>query len=320
MISVIIPIYNAAVYLSTCLDSLLLQDETNWEAVLVNDGSTDESGIICEQYRKKDSRFRYFSKPNGGVSSARNLGLQSAKGEWIIFLDADDSLPPNALRTLMQSSKNDIDFVIGGYELFDQDGTIIYRIEERVSELLDRDSAILMMYKPKYYNYLGFICGKLYKTEIILNNSLAFNPEIIFNEDRLFTTQYLAFCNRILFITEPIYNYLQHPNSATATREKGFNEDYVTDMDAMILMRDIVSLHSPINLQVATEGIASSYWQIQYFMNKFHATSLKRVLSLHKKLWKNLSFKDYFHLIIVPFFKKVFKKIAPFSTSKEQSA
>lgn len=311
MITIIIPIYNAAKFLTDCLNSILIQDETNWEAILVNDGSTDESAEICHSYVEKDARFRYYYQPNNGVSSARNKGLQSANGEWIMFLDSDDSLPQHALRKLVVSLDNDIDLIIGGYELYDQDGTLLYGIEDRVSEILDRDSAILMMYKPKYYNYLGFICAKVFKSSIIRNNNLAFNPDIIFNEDRLFTTQYLAYSNRILLLTEPVYNYLQHPNSATSTREKGFNEDYVTDMDAMILMRDTVSLYSPSNLSIATEGIASSYWQIQYFMNKFHATSLKRVISLHKKLWNNLSFIDYSKLIIIPFFRKIIKKLFP---------
>lgn len=310
MISIIIPIYNAAKFLSKTLSSLISQEENSWEAIMVDDGSTDESNIICSQFVNRDDRFHYYHQPNSGVSSARNTGLQHARGEWVFFLDADDTLPSNSLSKLMEAYKEGVDLIIGGYEVFDNDGSLIYNVDDRVIEVLGRDDAIALMYKPKYYSYLGYIWGKLFKTNIILNNNLSFNSHIVFNEDRLFVTQYIAVCNHVLLMTDPIYHYIEHPTSAIASREKGYNEDYVTDMDAMILMRETVSRFSPKNTNLATEGIACSYWQIQYFMNKFKANSLSRILSLHKKLFKQLSINEYYKLIVIPFFQKLLKKLA----------
>ena len=89
-ISVIIPVYNAEKYLYRCIDSVLVQTFTNWELLLIDDGSKDSSGVICDEYAAKDARVRVFHKENGGVSSARNLGLDNARGEWVAFVDSDD--------------------------------------------------------------------------------------------------------------------------------------------------------------------------------------------------------------------------------------
>ena len=310
MISVIIPIFNAAVFLRNCLTSLLAQQEKDWEAILVNDGSSDESAVICEEFVSTDKRFQYFSQTNSGVSSARNLGIQHAKGEWICFLDADDSLPSDSLSTLLEAMKTShADLVIGGYEIWDQNGKVLYQIDDRVSEELDRDGAIALMYKSKYYSYLGYICGKMFRSDILHNLNLSFNPKIYFNEDRLFVTQYLAACNRVLLLTQPVYHYVEHPGSATASRQQGFNENYVTDLEAMILMRETIARFSPKNFKNATEGIACSYWQIQYWMNKFHANSFNKVFALHKKVFKQLKLKEYCRLIVLPFFQKIPKKL-----------
>ena len=99
MISVIVPVYNAEKYLHRCVDSILTQTFDNFELLLINDGSNDNSGVICDEYALKDSRVRVFHKENGGVSSARNLGLDNSKGEWIAFCDADDYALPTFLST-----------------------------------------------------------------------------------------------------------------------------------------------------------------------------------------------------------------------------
>src|SRR5690606_22590995 len=97
-VSVIIPVYNTENYLRECLDSILAQTFTDFEVLLINDGSTDSSGKICDEYAEKDSRIKVFHKENGGVSSARNLGLDNAKGEWICFVDSDDEILQDALQ------------------------------------------------------------------------------------------------------------------------------------------------------------------------------------------------------------------------------
>ena len=102
LFSFVIPVYNVKSYLERCLDSILAQDYDSWEAILVDDGSTDESGEICDEYAARDKRFKVFHKLNGGVSSARNVGLNNVCGQWIWFVDSDDCIVDNALSCLYE--------------------------------------------------------------------------------------------------------------------------------------------------------------------------------------------------------------------------
>ena len=114
-VSIIVPIYKAEAYLCRCVDSLLAQTLTDFEVVLVDDGSPDRSGEICDEYAEHDNRIRVIHQPNGGVSAARQRGVEKAKGEWICFVDADDALPLNALCIMLSyAAKNDTDIVVGG--------------------------------------------------------------------------------------------------------------------------------------------------------------------------------------------------------------
>ena len=101
-ISVIVPVFNTEKYISECIDSILAQTFTDWELILVDDGSKDNSGKICDEYATKDSRVRVLHQPNGGVTSARSNGVKNAKGEWITFVDADDTLPVDALKMMIE--------------------------------------------------------------------------------------------------------------------------------------------------------------------------------------------------------------------------
>lgn len=114
-VSIIVPVYKAEAYLHRCIDSILAQTFTDWELLLIDDGSPDRSGEICDEYAKKDKRIRVFHKENGGVSSARQRGVKEARGEWICFVDADDALPLNALCIMLSyAAKYDTDIVVGG--------------------------------------------------------------------------------------------------------------------------------------------------------------------------------------------------------------
>lgn len=114
MVSCIIPVYNTEKYLRRCIESVLAQTFVDWEMLLIDDGSTDASGSICDEYAAKDERIRVFHKENGGISSARNLGLNYAQGEWIFFVDSDDSLPKTSLESLLARS-SDANIIAGGF-------------------------------------------------------------------------------------------------------------------------------------------------------------------------------------------------------------
>lgn len=110
LISVIVPVYNTKQYLPRCIDSNLNQSFTDFEILLIDDGSTDESGRICDSYAVKDERILVFHKENGGVSSARNIGLKNAKGEWVCFLDSDDEMLSGGMQVIANEISEDVDF------------------------------------------------------------------------------------------------------------------------------------------------------------------------------------------------------------------
>lgn len=116
MISIVVPVYNVEKYLKKCLDSVISSSYKDWECILVDDGSKDNSGLICDEYVKKDSRFRVIHKQNGGLSSARNAGMEVAKGKWLMFIDSDDFISPHRIQSLFQCSVEhpDADMIMGG--------------------------------------------------------------------------------------------------------------------------------------------------------------------------------------------------------------
>ena len=120
-LSIIIPVYNAEEYLDRCLTSILEQEFVSYEVILIDDGSTDSSPLICDRYSATDSRFRTIHKKNGGVSSARNAGMALAQGEYVMFVDSDDRISPDALTVMSDAARQDPDFVLGGVDIYQDD-------------------------------------------------------------------------------------------------------------------------------------------------------------------------------------------------------
>lgn len=241
MISIIVPVYNTEKYLDQCIQSILAQTYNDFELLLIDDGSTDSSGAICDKYAEQDSRVRVFHKENGGVSSARNLGLDNAKGEWITFVDADDELYIDALKVLAEiSSSTFVDLVIAGYDFYDDIEKKIIRTTSQpcqISLFYARDVALTRIYQNKIGFWPWFICSKLFKTHIIRANNIYFNEHIAFSEDRLFILEYIcAINNRIHFLSNPIYKYRKHENSVMSKSNKIYDKRSISGVVASALM------------------------------------------------------------------------------------
>lgn len=242
-LSIIIPIYNASSYLHTCVDSILSQSFSDFELILVDDGSSDNSGSICDEYVQKDLRVRVFHKDNGGVSSARNLGLEVAIGEFIYFSDSDDKLPPNSLKILSSGINENCKSAVAGYTLLNEDNSILYSIQDMNCGYMQRDEMLMQFFAPSPYQYQGYLVNKLFNRSIIEKHHIRFDPSVKFNEDRLFCVQYTCALNQsdiVYFNWSSVYNYIQHPNSAMASLEKRFNPDFLTDLDAFVKMGHIL--------------------------------------------------------------------------------
>lgn len=194
-ISVIIPVYNAEQYLHRSLDSIIAQSFTDWECIIVDDGSTDKSGSICDEYVSKDSRFHVIHKQNEGVSKARNLGIQKSKGDYIAFLDADDWVDKEYFGHLAENSYADL--VVSGYE---SHGTVELIREPKTNSVVRivDIASYLNIYNKEEVSWV-FVWGKLFKSEIIRNNSISFNTEMRYLEDCCFVLDYIS-CIETLYL------------------------------------------------------------------------------------------------------------------------
>ena len=200
LVSIIVPVYKAEKWLHRCVDSILAQTMTDFELLLIDDGSPDKSGEICDEYAAKDNRVRVFHKENGGVSSARNLGLDNATGEWISFIDADDWVETEYLAGLTE--KLDADMILGGVKM--SDGSI-YKMDDNlyVNKLVG-NYLELYLFKVELLSPWG----NLLRNDILKSNQIRFDERIHYAEDRVFNREYLLYCNSIRTISENDYNYL----------------------------------------------------------------------------------------------------------------
>ena len=219
-ISIIVPIYNSERYLDKCINSILNQTYKNLEIILIDDGSTDKSKMICEKYKKKDSRIIFISKKNTGVSDTRNIGLNIASGKYIGFVDSDDFIKLDMFEILIYN--------INKYRA---DLSICNIVEKnnrkyRVKELSSRDGLKIILENsgPK-----GYIYNKLYKKNIIDRYNIKFNVNIYMCEDLLFNCLYLQNIGKVIYTTQELYYYIKRRGSVTNSQ---YNFRFATILDA----------------------------------------------------------------------------------------
>ena len=210
LISIIVPIYNVENYLRQCLDSIVAQTYQNFECLLINDGSPDNSADICREYVSKDSRFRYFEKENGGVSSARNLGIEHSKGEYITFIDSDDWVDSDYLEVLYNSLVDErADIAISTYKRFEMGDNCwyvhafqrgydkkVFTNKKLMDELLSLDG---------FDNSYRFVSGKLVHRNMLEN--IAFNVATPYGEDMEFWFKIYMISDKVVYVNKETYNY-----------------------------------------------------------------------------------------------------------------
>ena len=238
-ISIIIPVYNTVQYLSRCIESVLSQSFGDFELLLVDDGSNDGSGDVCDSYENRDMRIRVFHKKNGGVCSARNLGIANALGEWLYFVDSDDELLPDALQTLVDCISDDVDSVMGGIVEVNENGDVSV-LEKRVVQLLTKKQTVMSLYVGygSYYDYCGYMCIWLLRRSVISDHSLLFDPTIAIKEDSLFSMQFICKSRGATRqTTTPVYKYYKRDDSAMGSVSGGYNPKYVDSFHALVKMK-----------------------------------------------------------------------------------
>lgn len=204
MISVIIPAYNAQAYLRECLESVLAQSFSDWEAIIVNDGSTDSTREIGLCFTARDSRFRLVSTPNGGLSSARNTGIAEARGQWFTYLDSDDTLYPDALARLMAAATENVDIVVAGFSR-DRDAAAV---TDGSVEII---SGLTALERGLYQRGVSTsACAKLFSRRVA--DGIAF-PDGLYYEDLLYCVETLRRSARVAVIGDVVYYYRDNPSS-----------------------------------------------------------------------------------------------------------
>ena len=219
-VSVIVPVYKAEKYLHRCVDSILMQTFTDFELLLVDDGSPDSSGTICDRYAAADPRVHVFHKPNGGVSSARNLGIDNARGEWLMFVDADDWIDEKTMNKILKLSiQNNTDICFFEFSVVSKSiekspfsfNSICKNESYRIfSGKIECASAIVQLEKSLAF---GYTWNKLFKNSIIQDNRIRFDKRFSIQEDHLFTFEYIKYVNIITVTTYAPYYYVMNDNS-----------------------------------------------------------------------------------------------------------
>ena len=204
VVSIIVPVYNAEKYLHRCIDSILVQTCMDWELLLIDDGSKDSSGDICDEYAAKDSRIRVFHKENGGVSSARNLGLNHAQGEWVTFVDSDDWIKPLYLGHLIVYAHT-VDLVIAYATVFRENNK--EGVEEKYPEHDITAENFSLLFEQNAMSWHTSPWSKLYKRKIIENYRLRFEEDVHIGEDAIFLYSYMLQANEIKIVCYTDYCY-----------------------------------------------------------------------------------------------------------------
>lgn len=213
MVSIIVPIYNAENYLRRCVDSILNQEYTNFELLLVNDGSTDASGDICEEYGDRDPRVIVIQKENTGVSDSRNRALDRARGKYLQFLDSDDWITPDATRLFVRAAEEyGCDMVISDfYRVVGERLSTKGDIEEE-GVLTREEFAAHMMENPADF-YYGVLWNKLYRRDIVEEHNLRMDTDINWCEDFMFNLEYIRYAKVFYALHAPIYYYVKRKGS-----------------------------------------------------------------------------------------------------------
>ncbi len=227
LVSIVVPVYNAEPFLDRCVRSVTAQRYCDFELILVDDGSTDRSGELCDTYARNDARIRVAHVRNGGPSSARNAGLRLAQGEFLYFLDADDEMTPDALEVLLGLAReHPADWVVGGFRKQRQDGSgdnvgFIEGMVDGHDGMLA--SARKYLHRPNRYELFSYSWGRLYRGEIVYSRNLTFNEALFTYEDVDFNFRYLMHARGLYACERVLYLHRVHDNYSSSRTTFGRN-------------------------------------------------------------------------------------------------
>lgn len=223
--SIIIPVYNAEKFLEPCVDSILADPGRDWELILVNDGSKDESGALCDGFAGKDSRIRAIHQENRGPGGARNTGLENARGEYVLFVDSDDGLAPGALERLRQAvAQYQPDILTFDYLADDGEGKTV----PTKANLAPENTPFRLAEHPGFLNSMPATWARLWRRSLYMDNGIRYPERAFYGEDLQTSCKLFALAASIVYLPEPLYRYLDRPGSLMNTASPERNRHMLT--------------------------------------------------------------------------------------------
>lgn len=269
LISVIVPIYNVEKYLEKCVNSILKQTYVNLEIILVNDGSPDRCPEICEKLKKSDARIKVIHQKNGGLSRARNTGIDSAIGKYLVFVDSDDTIEPELVEKLYRCVKKyGVKMAVCGRKYVFEDGKTVNKVPCGIEEIFDFKDAIREM--NKFFLFDMSATSKIFTKELFSNIRF---PEGKLSEDYFIMYKLIDLSQKVAYISDPLYNYLQRTNSIS--RNTKINHDFI---EAAKVQMDYLDDKYPDLKQISHTAFASANLTVYdfYIKNKVKCPTEKK--------------------------------------------
>ncbi len=276
--TVIVPVYNVEGYLVKCVDSILAQTEPDFELLLVDDGSTDGSGALCDKLAQKDSRIQVIHQKNQGLGGARNTGIKAATGDWVLLVDSDDWIEPELLeKTLEAGLREEADLVMFGFRSVDEQGNTLQTFVEDVP----KDRSLTIGERPDLLLMAPSAWCRLYRRELLVRTGILFPPRVWYEDIRT-TPKLLVAASRVVFLSYVGYDYLSRTGSITKNKNADRN-------------REILLAFDDLFAYFKEKGLFEKYRQEFCYLTLFHAylTASVRVLLIDRKHPLLKEFRDY---------------------------
>lgn len=272
LVSIIVPIYNAGKYLNRCLDSLLCQTYNNIEIILIDDGSNDDSLLICNKYKTLDPRVIVIHKSNNGVSSARNTGLKVSKGEWVYFVDSDDWINKDAISSLIFDKMDSrCLYLHQAITVFSNDNSPQKKWPYKYNDCLIEINNVKHTNLFDKVLIYGTPWGKLYNKKILCENNIYFDESIALHEDHCFYLNYISRIDRIMVISSSEYNYWINSNSMSLSSDRTKHNPF-----KVLYSADLMEKY--LNVIIQRTGSIKSLRRINSFICNIRLSALRNAI------------------------------------------
>lgn len=279
-ISIIVPCYNGEKYLCLCLESIERQKYTNWECLIINDGSTDNSLKIITDFSNRDSRFKVLNKENGGASSARNIGIDHATGEWITFIDSDDTIDKDYFNIV---GLDQVDLAVQRWKFASEQDTR----DNLIDGIYLREDYVGFMSETLHKDILRMVAAKFLRRDIIEKHHIRFDTNITLGEDTIFMLEYYRYINSVSVNNTSYYNYYR-PDNWSSSKYHISKEQFRYNYKCFYKVYTRLSIQSDELVKFLTEFYLRRICKDNYIFDNLYINTIPEYLKLYKKwiLWK----------------------------------